>query len=119
MNYRNQHHQFPYYPHQNHYYYQNHHYGYHTPYYPPMPYHQSPAPPPPPGAQGQQNQGQAQLGGQQQSQPQGSPPAHPFLGPGGSFDFQKAVGQFEEMVKTVNQVSPIMKQIGALFTPKK
>jgi hypothetical protein len=42
-----------------------------------------------------------------------------FTGPDGSFDFQKAVNQFDQMIKTVNQVSPIMKQIGALFPPKK
>lgn len=117
MFFRNPHHQFPYhYPyHQNMqpYHYQNqfqHPYQY-GPYYSPTYY-------PPPNLQGQQQNSQAPQGEQNQQPPQNPQPGL-FTGPDGTFDFQKAVSQFDEMMKTANQVSPIMKQLGSLFTPKK
>lgn len=41
-----------------------------------------------------------------------------FTGDNGKFDFNKASNAIDQVVKTANQVSPIVKQIGALFTPK-
>lgn len=42
-----------------------------------------------------------------------------FTKPDGTFDFQKAANSFDEIMKTANQVSPIMKQLGSLFAQKK
>lgn len=36
----------------------------------------------------------------------------------GKFDFQKAMTTVDQVVKTANQVSPIVKQVGSFFQPK-
>lgn len=115
MYFRNQHYnQFPFYPQQQiNPYYQNQfyypygsHYGHQFPYMPPQQVQM-------PNAVQQYNQ-------KQQNPQQGpSSPLGMFTGADGSFDFQKAVNSFDQVMKTANQMSPIMKQLGSLFTPKK
>lgn len=61
-----------------------------------------------PNSQGQQSTHQQPLG-----------PTGMFTGPDGSFDFNKAISSFDQIMKTANEVSPIMKQIGSIFMPKK
>ncbi|PYZ93330.1 hypothetical protein CR194_09050 [Salipaludibacillus keqinensis] len=36
----------------------------------------------------------------------------------GKFDFQKAMTTMDQVVKTANQVSPFVKQVGSFFTTK-
>lgn len=56
---------------------------------------------------------------QQPSQQPGPSLSSMFTGENGKFDFNKASSTIDQVVKTANQVSPIVKQLGALFTPKK
>lgn len=117
----------PHHHHMNHYNY-NHPYGHYDPYYPPMSNpqqhgHWSYGPSYPQGQQSVQQhqnpQSQQNVQQQNQQQSQGYPsPMGLFTGPDGSFDFQKAINSFDQVMKTANQVSPIMKQIGSLFRPK-
>jgi hypothetical protein len=84
-------------------------FGYHGSYYPQAPFppthfgQMQSLPPPIPNSQ---NQGvNSSLG--------------VFGAQDGTFDFQKAVSQFDQLMKTANQISPIVKQLGSLFTIKK
>ncbi|OIJ18727.1 hypothetical protein BKP45_15695 [Anaerobacillus alkalidiazotrophicus] len=105
---RNQHYPFPLYPHypMNPYHYQN-------PYHHPYGYYGQPHP-----FWYQQNMYQGQNSTPQTNQPGSNPPQGMLTGADGTFDFQKAIKQFDEIMKAANQMSPIMKQIGSLFIKK-
>ncbi|WP_026690115.1 YppG family protein [Alteribacter aurantiacus] len=40
----------------------------------------------------------------------------PFQGKDGKFDFNKAFVTVDQVMKTANQISPLMKQVGSFFT---
>ncbi|MCE7794780.1 YppG family protein [Salipaludibacillus sp. CUR1] len=92
----------------------------------------------PPGPPSNQWPGYGQSYYQQQHPSAGYPPYQQFGGyppapqqnPGsklmqafqtsdGKFDFQKAMTTMDQVVKTANQVSPLVKQVGSFFTKAK
>jgi hypothetical protein len=58
---------------------------------------------------------QQQQGGQQNP---GAKLMSAFQTSDGKFDFQKAMTTMDQVVKTANQVSPLVKQVGSFFTTK-
>ncbi len=70
------------------------------------------------GTHGQQQKKGVQNAPHIPHQPYGPGLSSMFMGENGKFDFNKASNALDQVVKTANQVSPIVKQIGSLFTPK-
>ncbi|UTR15265.1 YppG family protein [Salipaludibacillus sp. LMS25] len=97
-------------PSQHHPYQQQH--PYHHPYPPP---HQGPYQWPQPPAHGYNPAPHQQQGGQQNP---GAKLMSAFQTSDGKFDIQKAMTTMDQVVKTANQVSPLVKQVGSFFTTK-
>lgn len=78
------------------------------------------APPPPPHQGAYQQQPQSPY--QQQLPYQQQKPASKFMtafqSSEGKFDFQKTMTTMDQVVKTANQVTPIVKQVGSYFIKK-
>lgn len=62
------------------------------------------------------NQGPTHFGPQNPYRPQGPAFFNAFTGPDGKFDVSKTFQTVDQVVKTVNQISPLVKSVSSFFT---